>query len=107
MLTQNEIDAANSVRLEELNSQGQPVYEWPYTFALARAYLDQLERHGGMSTQRANQVRAEIAEAEGQSGGFRTDTLRKLADSLGMDARMSADPDRVRMLVDALNGLAG
>ncbi len=106
VLTQNEIDAANSVRLEELNSQGQPVYEWPHTFALARAYLDQLERHGGMSPQRANQVRAELAEAEGQSGGFRTDTLRKLANSLAMDARMSADPDRVRMLIDALTGLA-
>ena len=47
ILTQNEIDAAKSVVLRQLNSQGQPIFEWPATFALARAYLDQLERRHG------------------------------------------------------------
>ena len=34
--TQNEIDAANSVVLTQLNSQGQPIFEWPATFALGK-----------------------------------------------------------------------
>jgi hypothetical protein len=46
-LTQNEIDAAKTVRFEYLNAQGQPKLEWPATPALARAYADQLERSGG------------------------------------------------------------
>jgi hypothetical protein len=46
-LSQNEIDAANTVRLEEFNAQGQPRFDlWPPSFALARAYVDQLERSG-------------------------------------------------------------
>ena len=37
-LTQNEIDAAKSVRLTRFNTQDQPKLVWPTTFALARAY---------------------------------------------------------------------
>src|SRR5690625_3732787 len=43
-LTQNEIAAAKTVSLDYLNPQGQPKYEWPATFSLAKAYVDQLER---------------------------------------------------------------
>ncbi len=46
-LSQNEIDAARSVRLDHFNAQGQQRFVWPATFALARAYLDQLERSRG------------------------------------------------------------
>jgi hypothetical protein len=45
-LSQNEIDAARSVRLEYFNAQEQPRIVWPATFALAGAYIDQLERAG-------------------------------------------------------------
>jgi hypothetical protein len=44
LLTQNEIDAAKTVHLDHLNAQGQPRFSWPPSFALARAYVDQLER---------------------------------------------------------------
>ncbi len=74
-LTQNEIDAANSVELTHLNSQGQPIFEWPATFALARAYLDQLERHGGLSADRIGAIRAELSGAEGMSGSGRAGAL--------------------------------
>ncbi|HYR09381.1 MAG TPA: hypothetical protein VEQ60_16470, partial [Longimicrobium sp.] len=39
-LSQNEIDAAKSVRYEYLNPQGQPRMVWPASFALSGAYLD-------------------------------------------------------------------
>ncbi|HCI70669.1 MAG TPA: hypothetical protein DHV30_08755, partial [Balneola sp.] len=44
-ITQNEIDAANSVKLDYWNAQGQPKFVWPHTFALSKAYVDQLERN--------------------------------------------------------------
>ena len=43
-ISQNEIDAAKTVHFDYLNTQGQPKLVWPASFALARAYLDQLER---------------------------------------------------------------
>ena len=106
ILTQNEIDAANSVQLTHLNSQGQPIFEWPATFALARAYLDQLERHGGLSADRIGAIRAELSGAEGMSGSGRSGALRSLADDVSGDAGGAGDAAKVRMLADAVRALA-
>ncbi|MGC1129469.1 MAG: hypothetical protein WA875_07910, partial [Candidatus Acidiferrales bacterium] len=43
-LTQNEIDAAKTVRVAELNVQNQQKIEWPAQLVVAKAYVDQLER---------------------------------------------------------------
>lgn len=106
VLTQNEIDAANSVRLDQLNSQGQPIFEWPATFALARAYVDQLVRSGGLSTTRLGQVLGALSDAESSSGGARTSTLRALADDLAMESGSSTDSAKVDRLADAVRRLA-
>jgi len=63
-LTQNEIDAANTVILDYLNVQGQPMYKWPASFALAKAYVDQLDRDPAVSEQMIQELRAGIARAE-------------------------------------------
>ena len=105
-LTQNEIDAANSVVLTHLNSQGQPIYEWPATFALARAYLDQLERWHGLQAPFIASARSALDSAEGGSGTARGDTLRGLAASLGSMADGAGDPAKVRALADAVERLA-
>ena len=105
-LTQNEIDAANSVVLSELNSQGQPIFEWPATFALARAYLDQLERWGGLSSRRIASARGDLDSAEEAMGAERTDMLTELATSLADQQDGAADPDKVGKLVDAVQRLA-
>ncbi|MDE2877603.1 hypothetical protein [Candidatus Palauibacter soopunensis] len=105
-MTQNEIDAANSVRLTHLNSQGQPIFEWPATFALARAYLDQLERHGGLAAARIDRLRAGLAEAEEMTGPARADALRSLADGVSRGAAGAGDAAKVRMLADAVRSLA-
>ena len=102
LLTQNEIDAANSVRLDQLNSQGQPIFEWPLTFALARAYLDQLERGQSLSPERITSVRVALDDAESYSAG----ALSTIAAALNREADASNDPSKVRKLVDALRGLA-
>ncbi len=105
-LTQNEIDAANTVRLEYLNAQGQPQYVWPASFALARAYVDQLERSKGLSADRIASVRQSLAGAERASGAARRDALNRLASQLEAEAGSSSDAKKVRMLVDAVRDLA-
>ena len=106
VMTQNEIDAANSVRLTQLNSQGQPIFEWPATFPLARAYLDQLERHRGLGAARIASARDELSAAEGMMGSARASALRSLADALGSDARGALDSAKVEKLADAVRELA-
>jgi hypothetical protein len=106
MLTQNEIDAAKTVHLDHLNTQGQPRYVWPASFALARAYLDQLERSAGLSSGRIASTRAELASAEAASGAARSTVLTSLAGDLSRAAGGSGDAAKVRMLAEAVRGLA-
>ena len=105
-ISQNEIDAAKSVRLEYLNAQGQPQYEWPATFALARAYVDQLERSRGLGSDRIAAVRSSLASAERASGGARGQSLTTLAQELDGEASRSGDSGKVRMLAGAVRALA-
>ncbi|MGD8494665.1 MAG: hypothetical protein PVF05_00640 [Gemmatimonadales bacterium] len=105
-LTQNEIDAARSVELEYLNVQGQPKFEWPATFALARAYVDQLSRSKGLGSARIVDVRRALNAAEKASGSKRRDALASLAAQLRTEAAGSSDPARVSMLADAVRRLA-
>ncbi|MHB1073705.1 MAG: LVIVD repeat-containing protein [Gemmatimonadaceae bacterium] len=104
-VSQNEIDAAKTVRLDHLNPQGQPHYTWPASFALARAYVDQLERSRGLSAGRIAAVRGALAEAEREDGSERREALHKLATSLGADVGPSSDAGKVRMLIEAVNRL--
>ena len=107
LLTQNEIDAAKTVQFEELNVQGQPRLQWPASFPVARAYLDQLERSAGLAPTRIRDARAALAEAEGATGGARNATLRALATTLEAEAIASSDPDKVRSLLGVVRELAG
>ncbi len=105
-LTQNEIDAANSVVLTQLNSQGQPIFEWPATFALARAYLDQLERWHGMTAPQIEAARDALTSAEGMSGSGRANALRSLAAEIRGHVAGAADSDKAAKLADAVQRLA-
>jgi hypothetical protein len=63
-LTQNEIDAAKTVRVAELNVQNQQRIEWPAQLVVARAYLDQLERSQALPADQIAAVRTAIQSAE-------------------------------------------
>src|SRR5262249_1359303 len=67
-LSQNEIDAAKSIVLDQLNAQEQVHFVWPPTYALARSYLDQLERNKGLAAARISAVRDGLTAAE-RGGG--------------------------------------
>jgi hypothetical protein len=105
-LSQNEIDAAKTVRLDYLNAQGQPQFVWPASFPLARAYLDQLERSNGLAAGRVSAVRQSLDGAEKASGSARQKALSQLASQLEGDARASSDAGKVQMLAGAVKELA-
>ncbi len=102
-ISQNEIDAANTVKWDYLNAQGQPKIVWPPSFALAKAFTDQLERKGCVPAARIGEIRAQIGTAEKATGAARTSTLAKLVTDL--DANRSCDPSKVDMLKKALRDL--
>ncbi|MBV6520707.1 MAG: hypothetical protein MNPFHGCM_00825 [Gemmatimonadaceae bacterium] len=104
-ISQNEIDAARSVHWTHLNAQGQPKIEWPPTFALARAYVDQLERKRCLSSNRISEVRAALSSAERAPGAQRSSQLSALAAQLDGDARNSCDAPKVELLRKAVKDL--
>jgi hypothetical protein len=63
-LTQNEIDAARTVMVAELNVQNQQKIEWPRKLVVARAYLDQVERSQALPAPHIARLRAAIDSAE-------------------------------------------
>ena len=104
-ISQNEIDAAKTVHLDYLNTQGQPKLVWPPSFALARAYADQLARSNGLSSSRLAAVRSSLAAAESASGASRSSALTSLATQLDGDASGSSDAAKVRLLAGAVRAL--
>ena len=105
-ISQNEIDAAKSVHFDYLNVQDQPKLVWPASFALARAYVDQLERSHGLSASRISALRQTLASAEQTSGSQRSSALSQLATQLQGDASGSSDAAKVQKLNEVVTQLA-
>ena len=105
-LSQNEIDAAKTVRFDWFNAQEQPQIVWPPTFVLAAAYLDQLTRSNGLASSRVQAVRSELARAQGLSAAARRNALSQLATQLDGDVRGASDQAKVRTLAEAVRDLA-
>jgi hypothetical protein len=104
-LTQNEIDAAKTVKLSYFNAQGQPKFTWPPTFALARAYLDQLERNKCMSAKRLADTRAALVTAEAAAPAQRRATLTQIVAQLEGDKQGSCDAQRIEKVRQTVQSL--
>jgi hypothetical protein len=105
-LTQNEIDAAKSVRVSELNVQDQQKIDWPAQLVVAKAYLDQLERSQALPADRIAALRTAIDAAE-TSHMSKSDLakLKRMAPSLDKSAAIAkspADSKRLQALADIL-----
>ena len=105
-LSQNEIDAAKLVRMEEYNPQSQPRIVWPAAFPVVRSYLDQLVRNGGLAPSRTSAIARALDTAEAASGAARRDQLNRLAQQLDADAAGARDAERVRAMAAAVRELA-
>jgi hypothetical protein len=89
LLTQNEIDAAKTVRVTELNVQNQQRIVWPAKLVVAKAYLDQLERSQALPADQITAVRSAIQTAESSRLSKGRAKLQSLARSLKESARTS------------------
>jgi hypothetical protein len=107
-LSQNEIDAAKTVKFDHFNTQGQRKFVWPASFVLARAYLDQLGRSNGLAggAPRVDAVREALAGAERAPATERRAALGRLAGELDRDASKSTDGAKVRKLASVVRELA-
>jgi hypothetical protein len=105
-ISQNELDAAKTVHFDYFNTQGQPNFVWPPSFALARAYVDQLARSNGLAPGRVSAVRKALSSAEQASGTQRRDALTQLARQLDSDATGAKDAAKVQKLASAVRELA-
>ena len=104
-LSQNEIDAASLVRVDQFNPQLQPKIVWPASFPVASAYVDQLVRTQGLFADRATAVALELDRAERLEGTAQQSALTRLAAQLEQDAQRAADPKRVRALAVVVRDL--
>ena len=105
LISQNEIDAARTVKFDYLNAQEQRKLVWPPSFAKARAFLDQLERDKGLDAAKITAARGDLAKAEKGSGATRQTALKALASRVTDDASTAADKAKMKMLADAVSEL--
>jgi len=108
-LTQNEIDAAKSVRVSELNVQNQQKIEWPAQLVVAKAYVDQLSRSQALPADGIAALRKAIQNAESShmSKG-KLAKLKRMAPSLEKSAAIAkspADSTRLHALAEVLEHL--
>ena len=103
-LTQNEIDAAKTVGLTELNVQSQAKIEWPRKLVVAKAYLDQLERSQALPSDQIATLRQALQSAE--SSHLNKKELAKLetlAPAVEKNsAKSAADSTRLQALAEIL-----
>jgi hypothetical protein len=97
-LSQNEIDAAKTVRVAELNVQNQQKIEWLRNLVVAKAYVDQLERSQALPADRIATLRQALDKKD-------LAKLKELAPSLAQSAgsaQSAADSNRLNALADIL-----
>ena len=105
-LTQNEIDAAKTVRVPVLNVQDQQKLEWPANLTVAKAYLDQVERSQALPADRIAALRTAIHTAESSHmSKSKVAKLQSMAPSVeqsASSAKSPADAKRLQALADIL-----
>jgi len=92
-LTQNEIDAAKTVRVTELNVQNQQKIEWPAQFVVAKAYVDQLARSQALPEKQIAAIEKAIQAAESSPmSQSRLANLKAMAPGLEKSAGAAGNP---------------
>jgi hypothetical protein len=105
-LSQNEIDAAKTVRVAELNVQNQEKIQWSRQLVVAKAYIDQLERSQALPSKRIAALRQAIQRAESSNLNQKElKNLKTLASSLEKSVGLTkngADSARLQALGEVL-----
>jgi hypothetical protein len=105
-LTQNEIDAAKTVRVNELNVQNQQKLEWQAKLVVAKAYVDQLARSQALPADKITALQKAIQSAESSHmSQAALANLKGMASSLQSDAgsaKSQSDAARLKALAEIL-----
>jgi ribosomal protein S13 len=105
-LTQNEIDAAKSVQVNELNVQNQQKFVHPNKLIVAKAYIDQLERSKGISSEQISYLREAINKVESSNMNKKdVKNLKKLSSNLKKNSKWvknAADSAHINALTGIL-----
>ena len=105
-LTQNEIDAASLVQVNELNVQNQQKIVWPPTLKVAQAYLDQLARSKALPEEKLASLNEAVSKAQSSNLGkkevARLHTMAASIESAASTAKDPADAKRLRALAQIL-----
>lgn len=109
-LTQNEIDAAKTVRVAELNVQNQQKIEWPKKLVVAKAYIDQLERSQALQAAQIATLRQAIQSAESsrlnQKAQAKLKSLAPTVEQSAAAAKSATDSSRLNALAEILKSPA-
>jgi hypothetical protein len=105
-VSQNELDAANLVKVNELNVQNQQQLTWPSQLTVSLAYLDQLERSQALPANQISALRKQISRTQKSSLGAKDlATLQKMSASVekqASSAKNSTDAKRLQALAQIL-----
>jgi len=105
-LTQNEIDAAKTVHVNELNVQNQQKIEWPAQLVVAKAYLDQLARSQALPAEQIAALKKAIHSAEkshlSEKNLSKLKGLTPALETSVSSAKSTADQTRLTALAEIL-----
>ena len=105
-LTQNEIDAAKTVQVTELNVQNQQRNEWPAKLVVAKAYLDQLSRSQALPASQIAQLQKAIKNAEkshlSKNNVAKLQGMAPALEKTADTAKNPADASRMHALAEVL-----
>ncbi|MCU0237994.1 MAG: hypothetical protein MUC29_01015 [Pyrinomonadaceae bacterium] len=101
-LTQNEIDAAKTVQVNQLNVQTQEKLVWSKKLIIAKAYLDQLERSNGLPSEQITSLRKSIEKAETTKNGEKLKKEVSLLEKTAKTTKNASDAHRLKGLADIM-----
>jgi hypothetical protein len=105
-ITMNEIAAANTVKMDYFNPQGQPRFTWPASIELALAYTDQLERSGQLDRESLQLIRKSIGEINRSGNSEKSTLLTELATEIENMTVGSDNNNKINALAATLKELA-
>jgi hypothetical protein len=105
-LTQNEIDAAKTFMVADLNVQNQQKIEWPSKLIVAKAYVDQLSRSGALPASQIIKLQKAIKSAEkshmSPSNMAKLNAMAPGLETSAASAKSPADSTRMHALAEVL-----
>jgi hypothetical protein len=106
-LSANEIEAAKLVQMEEFNPQIQPMLSWPTHPVVAKAYVDQLERAGTLTSRQVSSMRSAIDALASNPTGRRLTRAKSGAEEAASLAESKAgEHHSASLLAEELRALA-